>query len=118
MPRWPTILSRWETTDTFGHGVDDIGVNIPALVKPRERKLERVQVGYVICVVQRTEHNLALNIADLEEVSLLGPHPHAALPGREPVEERLDRRIFQLPRSFADHSCTRTTYASVIGCLL
>jgi hypothetical protein len=93
MPRWTYITLRGEATNTLGHRINNIRVDIPALVKPSERKFQGVEVSHIIGIIQRTEHHLTLDIPELKEISFSGFHVMPAKTWREPIQERLDRRI-------------------------
>ena len=85
MPCRPTVFRTGETPDTLRHRVHNVRMDIPALVKPRSSQLQGVQVGYVVCIIERTKHDLSFNITYLEVVGLRRSHVLAALPGWEPV---------------------------------
>ena len=115
MPCRPTVLGRRETSDTFGHRIHNVWVDVAALVEPCEGQFQRVQVGYIVGVIQRPEHNLALHVAHFEEVGLGGTHVLTALARREPVEEGLDRRILQLAHGFTDDGTACSANAVGVG---
>ena len=117
VPCGSAILGGRKAPDTLGHGVHDVGVDVAALVEPREGQLQRVQVRHIIRVVQRAEHDLALDVADLEEIGLGGAQVLAAHPRREPVEEGLDGGVLKLARGFADDRRPRAADALLVGSL-
>ena len=115
VPRRATVFRGGETPNTFGHGVHNVGVNVAALVEPCKGQFQRVQVGYVVRIIERTEHDFALDVRYLEEVGLGGAHVLPTHPRREPIEEGFDGRVLQLPRSLTNNRRTGLADALLVG---
>ncbi|MNX54941.1 hypothetical protein D3C86_856850 [compost metagenome] len=79
------------------HGVDDLTGDLDELVDHRPGQFQRQHVGHVGWAFQRAEQHLAVHIVEAEYEGLLRGLPLAGDARREPLEERLEGGVEQLP---------------------